>query len=73
MGKQLKQNNTLASAEASCLGDCTLIQQLMTCVEIGKALTSTLNMEQILVIILKRLNKLIRAKNWTLFEVHPSV
>ena len=43
----------------------------MTCVEIGKALTSTLNMEQILVIILKRLNQLIRAKNWTIFLLDP--
>jgi diguanylate cyclase (GGDEF)-like protein len=71
MGKRLKQTNTLASAEASCLGDCALVQQLMTCVEIGKALTSTLDMERILVIILKRLNKLIRAKNWTLFLLDP--
>jgi diguanylate cyclase (GGDEF)-like protein len=43
------------------------IQQLMTCVEIGKALTSTFNMDQILIIILKRLSELIKAKNWTLF------
>lgn len=43
------------------------IQQLMTCVEIGKALTSTFNMEQILIIILKRLSELVRAQNWTLF------
>lgn len=43
------------------------IQQLMTCVEIGKALTSTFNMDQILIIILKRLSRLIKAKNWTLF------
>jgi diguanylate cyclase (GGDEF)-like protein len=71
MGKRLKQTNTLASAEANCLGDCALVQQLMTCVEIGKALTSTLDMERILVIILKRLNKLIRAKNWSLFLLDP--
>jgi diguanylate cyclase (GGDEF)-like protein len=71
MGRQLKQTNILASPEASCLGDCHFIQQLMTCVEIGKALTSTLNMGQILVIMLKRLNKLIRAKNWTLFLLNP--
>ncbi len=43
------------------------IQQLMTSVEIGKALTSTFNMDQILIIILKRLSELIKAKNWTLF------
>ena len=43
------------------------IQTLMTCAEIGKALTSTFNMDQILIIILKRLSRLIKAKNWTLF------
>lgn len=71
MGKQLKQANIPASAEVPCFGDRTLVQQLMACVEIGKALTSTLNMDQILVIILKRLNQLIRAKNWTLFLLDP--
>ena len=71
MGRQLKQTNILPCPEASCLEDCHFIQQLMTCVEIGKALTSTLNMGQILVIMLKRLNKLIRAKNWTLFLLDP--
>ncbi len=71
MTKQLRKTNILASAEVPCLGDCIFVQQLMTCVEIGKALTSTLNMKQILVIILKRLNKLIRAKNWTLFLLDP--
>ena len=43
----------------------------MTCVEIGKALTSTFDMERILVIMLKRLSELIRAKNWTLFLLEP--
>jgi len=71
MSKPLKKTNMLASAEAPCLGNCIFVQQLMTCVEIGKALTSTLNMDQILLIILKRLNKLIRAKNWTLFLLDP--
>lgn len=47
------------------------IQHLMTCVEIGKALTSTFNMDQILIIILKRLSELIKAKNWTLFLLDP--
>ena len=47
------------------------IQHLMTCVEIGKALTSTFNMDQILIIILKRLSELVRAKNWTLFLLDP--
>jgi diguanylate cyclase (GGDEF)-like protein len=42
-------------------------RQLLTCVEIGKAVTSTLNMEEILVTILKRLSELIKAKNWTLY------
>jgi diguanylate cyclase (GGDEF)-like protein len=71
MSKPLKETNMLASAEAPCLENCIFVQQLMTCVEIGKALTSTLNMDQILLIILKRLNKLIRAKNWTLFLLDP--
>jgi diguanylate cyclase (GGDEF)-like protein len=39
----------------------------MTCLRIGKALTSTFNMEQILVIVLKRLSELFKARNWTLF------
>jgi diguanylate cyclase (GGDEF)-like protein len=43
----------------------------MTCVEIGKALTSTFNMEQILIIVLKRLSELIKAKNWSLFLLDP--
>ncbi len=45
--------------------------QLMTCVEIGKAVTSTLNMERILSIILKRLSELIKARNWTLYLLNP--
>jgi diguanylate cyclase (GGDEF)-like protein len=44
-------------------------RQLLTCVEIGKAVTSTLNMEEILVTILRRLSELIKAKNWTLYLV----
>jgi diguanylate cyclase (GGDEF)-like protein len=47
------------------------IQQLMTSVEIGKALTSTFNMDQILIIILKRLSELIKAKHWSLFLLDP--
>jgi hypothetical protein len=42
-------------------------RQLLTCVEIGKAVTSTLNMDEILVTILRRLSELIKAKNWTLY------
>ena len=45
--------------------------QLLTCVEIGKALTSTFNMDQTLVIILKRVSELIKANNWTLFLLDP--
>jgi diguanylate cyclase (GGDEF)-like protein len=71
MSKGLKRINILSSAEVPCSEGCTFVQQLMTCVEIGKALTSTLNIKQILVIILNRLNKLIKAKNWTLFLLDP--
>ena len=39
----------------------------MACLRIGKALTCTFNMEQILVIVLKRLSELFKARNWTLF------
>ena len=42
-------------------------RQLLTCVEIGKAVTSSLNMDEILVTILKRLSELIKANNWTLY------
>ena len=44
-------------------------RQLMNCVEIGKAVTSALNMEQITAVILVRLSELIRARNWTLYLV----
>ncbi len=46
-------------------------KKLLTCVEIGKAITSTLNMHQILKIIMKRISELIRAKNWTLYLLDP--
>ncbi len=46
-------------------------QQLMTCVEIGTALISTFNMDQILIITLKRVSELIPANNWTLFLMDP--
>lgn len=39
--------------------------------ELGKAVTATLHLEQILVIIFERLNQMIRANNWTLFLVEP--
>jgi transcriptional regulator with GAF, ATPase, and Fis domain len=46
-------------------------KSLLTCVEIGKAVTATLHMDQILEIVFDRLSRLIRAKNWTLFLVDP--
>lgn len=46
-------------------GDLT--KQLIACVELGKAVTSTLDREEILQIILNRLSQLIRAQNWTLY------
>ncbi|MEW6077977.1 MAG: sensor domain-containing diguanylate cyclase [Thermodesulfobacteriota bacterium] len=42
-------------------------RQLMNCVEIGKAVTSAANMEQITTVILKRISELIQASNWTLY------
>jgi diguanylate cyclase (GGDEF)-like protein len=42
-------------------------KQLITCFEISKAVASTLNMKQILSIILGRLSELIVAQNWTLY------
>jgi len=47
------------------MGDLT--KQLMACVELGKAVTSTLDREEILQIILNRLSQLIQAQNWTLY------
>jgi hypothetical protein len=38
-------------------------RQLLTCVEIGKAVTSSLDMDEILVTIVKRLSELIKAKD----------
>jgi len=46
-----------------------LTEQLLSCVELGKAVTSTLDREQILKIILNRLSQLIKALNWTLYLV----
>ncbi len=53
--------------------DSTSLQQksLLTCVEIGKAVTATLHMSRILEIVFDRLSRLIRAKNWTLFLLDP--
>ena len=44
-----------------------LNKKLMACVELGKAVTSTLDREEILQIILNRLSQLILAQNWTLY------
>jgi diguanylate cyclase (GGDEF)-like protein len=44
-----------------------LTEQLIACVELGKAVTSTLDRASILEIILSRLSQLIRAQNWTLY------
>jgi diguanylate cyclase (GGDEF)-like protein len=71
MDKLFKEVNLLSTTAAAPEDNSIYIQQLMTCVEIGKALTSTFNMDQILIIILKRLSELIRAKNWTLFLLDP--
>ena len=49
------------------------MEKLMrSCVEIGKAVTATLNVDQILRIILNRLSELIPARNWTLYLVDPA-
>jgi len=47
-----------------------MTEQLMACVELGKAVTSTLDRGQILRIILNRLSQLIHALNWTLYLVY---
>lgn len=44
-----------------------LNRKLMACVELGKAVTSTLDRDEILQIILNRLSQLIPAQNWTLY------
>jgi diguanylate cyclase (GGDEF)-like protein len=68
----LMKEPDLVTSVANILEENSIyIQHLMTCVEIGKALTSTFNMDQILIIILKRLSELIKAKNWTLFLLDP--
>lgn len=46
-----------------------LTEQLMACVELGKAVTSTLDRDKILDIILNRLSELIKAQNWSLYLV----
>lgn len=42
-------------------------KNLMACVELGKAVTATLNMDRLLDIVIERLSQLVPAKNWTLF------
>ena len=39
---------------------------LGTCVEVGKLLTSTLNLQEILGLIMLKISQLIRAQNWSL-------
>jgi diguanylate cyclase (GGDEF)-like protein len=67
----LKTSNPPNHPTDNSIKGSKLNHQLLTCVEIGKALTSTFNMDQILVITLKRLSELIRANNWTLFLLDP--
>ncbi len=45
------------------------MQQLMACLEIGKALTSTFDMEEILHTVLSRISLLVPARNWSLLLV----
>lgn len=45
------------------------MRQLMACLEIGKALTSTFDMEEILHTVLSRLSLLVPARNWSLLLV----
>ncbi len=71
MDDLFKEPNLVTSSTTLPEENSIYIQQLMTCVEIGKSLTSTFNMDQILIIILKRLSELIKAKNWTLFLLDP--
>jgi diguanylate cyclase (GGDEF)-like protein len=53
--------------------DMASMQKLMrSCTEIGKAVTATLNVDQILRIILRRVSELIPARNWTLYLVDPT-
>jgi len=71
MSRTAKETNSVTSSANNSKERFTYIQQLITCGEIGKALTSTFNMDQILIIIFKRLSQLIKAKNWTLFLLDP--
>ncbi len=72
-GSPLKASSPPGSAETegSPTENSLHLRQLMTCVEIGKALTSTFNMEEILQIVLERLSELVPAKNWTVFLLDP--
>jgi diguanylate cyclase (GGDEF)-like protein len=67
VGREVVKAN-LVTFPVTQFGDASVhAQQLMTCLRIGKALTSTFNMDQILIIVLKRLSELFKARNWTLF------
>lgn len=48
------------------------MRQLMACLEIGKALTSTFDMEEILQTTLSRLSDLVPATNWSVLLLDPS-
>jgi len=67
VGRKTVQASSAISSAVPPKDVSIYVQQLMTCLRIGKALTSTFNMEQILVIVLKRLSELFKAHNWTLF------
>lgn len=71
VGRQVVQADLATSSVTPSTDTFVYTQQLMTCLRIGKALTSTFNMEQILVIVLKRLSELFKARNWTLFLLDP--
>ena len=71
-GAPVKSGADESPPVVSLMDEATCVQQLMTCLEIGKALTSTFNMDRILVMLLDQVSDLIRAKNWTLFLLDPA-
>jgi diguanylate cyclase (GGDEF)-like protein len=71
-GGPLAVGSETAPPIVSLMDETTCFQQLMTCLEIGKALTSTFNMDRILVMVLSLVSDLIRANNWTLFLLDPA-
>jgi diguanylate cyclase (GGDEF)-like protein len=71
-GTPVKSGADEAPSVVSLMDEATCVQQLMTCLEIGKALTSTFYMDRILEMLLGLVSDLIRAKNWTLFLLDPA-